>query len=115
MNQSGKMLKWSIELCGYDIKFKPRTSIKAQALVDFLVETSFTEEVSLTSGLQESSPQQFPDHWTMFIDGSVNVRGVGVRIVMKSPSEEQVDYKSIRLDYPASNNQPEYEALIQGL
>lgn len=43
LDQSGRMLKWSIELCGYDITFAPRTAIKAQALADFLVEATFSD------------------------------------------------------------------------
>ena len=34
---SGKLIKWSIELGEFYIRYKPRTAIKAQALPDFLV------------------------------------------------------------------------------
>jgi hypothetical protein len=33
---TGKIAKWSIELSMYDIIYKPRTAIKAQALSDFV-------------------------------------------------------------------------------
>lgn len=45
----------------------------------------------------------------------VNLRGVGIGIILKSPSEDQVHSKSVRLNFPISNNQAEYEFLIQGL
>lgn len=32
------MIKWSIELGEFDIKYKPRMVIKAQALANFMVE-----------------------------------------------------------------------------
>ena len=35
---TGKTTKWAIELSMYDIVFKPRTAIKAQALSDFVAE-----------------------------------------------------------------------------
>ncbi|GJX47095.1 reverse transcriptase domain-containing protein [Tanacetum coccineum] len=35
---SGRMLKWKFELEGYDIQYRPRTAIKGQILVDFIVE-----------------------------------------------------------------------------
>ncbi|XP_028053007.1 uncharacterized protein LOC114257443 [Camellia sinensis] len=35
---NGRILKWAVELGQYDIKFRPRTAIKAQALADFVVE-----------------------------------------------------------------------------
>jgi hypothetical protein len=34
----GKIAKWVIELSMYDIVYKPRTTIKAQALSDFVAE-----------------------------------------------------------------------------
>ena len=36
--RSGRLAKWTIELGEHDIHYKPRTSIKGQALADFLTE-----------------------------------------------------------------------------
>ncbi|XP_075475781.1 uncharacterized protein LOC142511886 [Primulina tabacum] len=33
----GRMVKWTVELGEYDIEYKPRAAIKAQALTDFLI------------------------------------------------------------------------------
>jgi hypothetical protein len=38
-----KIAKWAIELSMYDIVHKPRTSIKAQALSDFVAEWTKTQ------------------------------------------------------------------------
>jgi len=35
---SGRILKWAVELGQFDIKFQPRTAMKAQALADFAAE-----------------------------------------------------------------------------
>ncbi|GKU90472.1 hypothetical protein SLEP1_g4462 [Rubroshorea leprosula] len=35
---SGRLIGWSVELSEYDLKFQPRTTIKGQAMADFLVE-----------------------------------------------------------------------------
>ncbi|XP_028084233.1 uncharacterized protein LOC114285395 [Camellia sinensis] len=35
---SGRILKWEVELGQFDIKFQPRTTIKAQTLTDFVAE-----------------------------------------------------------------------------
>ncbi|XP_073133526.1 uncharacterized protein [Henckelia pumila] len=44
LDASGRLIKWITELSEYDIKFDPRTAIKAQALADFLVETVQLEQ-----------------------------------------------------------------------
>ena len=35
---SGRILKWAMELTTFDIEYRPRPAIKAQALVDFIAE-----------------------------------------------------------------------------
>ncbi|KAL0404302.1 UNVERIFIED_CONTAM: hypothetical protein Sradi_2071000 [Sesamum radiatum] len=44
---SGRLIKWAIELSEYDISYLPRTTVKAQALADFVSEMTGTtlEEV----------------------------------------------------------------------
>ena len=37
-DNSGRISRWAIELGQYDIKYQPRTAIKAQVLKDFIVE-----------------------------------------------------------------------------
>lgn len=34
----GRIVRWAIELSEFDIRFKPRGTIKAQALMDFIIE-----------------------------------------------------------------------------
>jgi hypothetical protein len=38
-----KIIEWAIELSIYDIVYKPRTAIKAQALSDFMAEWTETQ------------------------------------------------------------------------
>jgi hypothetical protein len=35
---SGRLVNWAVELGQFDIEFHPRTAIKRQALVDFILE-----------------------------------------------------------------------------
>ena len=37
-NFSGRILKWAVELGQFDVKFQPKTAIKAQSLADFVAE-----------------------------------------------------------------------------
>ncbi|KAK2999828.1 hypothetical protein RJ639_023077 [Escallonia herrerae] len=44
-DESGRLVNWSVELGEFDIKYKPRTAIKAQALSDFVVECTIPENL----------------------------------------------------------------------
>ena len=48
------------------------------------------------------------------IDGASNQKGSGVGLVLMS-LEKVVIEKSLRLDFPATNNETEYEALLEGM
>jgi ribonuclease HI len=100
-----RIAKWACELGSHDIKFRPCTAIKTQALVDFVSE--WTE-------------QQVPDNpettevWRMYFDGSLKLQGTGAGILFIAPRGEQLKY-ALQLLFPASYNAAEYEALIHGL
>lgn len=91
-------------------------AIKIQALADFLVETSLTkDEVYAIISYDERIMKQTLKCWTMMVDGALNVKGSGIGIIIESPSEKYVEMKSIRLNFLVSNNQVEYEVLLQRL
>ena len=50
----------------------------------------------------------------MYVDDAANQRGSGVRLVLESP-EKIIIKKSLRLGFSATNNEAEYEALLQGM
>ncbi|KAI3757912.1 hypothetical protein L6452_05456 [Arctium lappa] len=52
--------------------------------------------------------------WTLDVDGSANIRGTGLGVVLQSPQGGKMVY-SIRCDFKATNNEAEYEALIAGI
>ena len=58
--------------------------------------------------------QRNPSHWEVYIDGAANQRGSGVGLVLISP-ERIIIEKSLRLDFSATNNEAEYEALLMGI
>ncbi|GJV13622.1 reverse transcriptase domain-containing protein [Tanacetum coccineum] len=62
---SGRMLKSKFELKGYDIQYRPRTSIKGQILADFIIERP--DEESPDELMAE--PEELPEPWTLFTDG----------------------------------------------
>ena len=52
--------------------------------------------------------------WEVYVDGASNQKGSGVGLVLVSP-EKVVIEKSLRLDFSATNNEAEYEALVEGM
>jgi ribonuclease HI len=53
-------------------------------------------------------------HWTLYFDGSARQQVCGARVILIDPSEDQVKYM-VHLEFKATNNMAEYEALIFGL
>ncbi|KAJ9542341.1 hypothetical protein OSB04_028847 [Centaurea solstitialis] len=110
---TGRLGKWSIYLSGFDIEFKPKTAIKSQALADFVaeffpgLEPTTCDEVNNVM-ISDNKPL------LLYVDGSSNVRGCGLGVVLKSSQGGNMVY-SIRCEFKATNNEAEYEALIAGL
>ena len=52
--------------------------------------------------------------WEVYVDGASNQKGAGIGLVLMS-TEEVVIEKSLRLDFLATNNEAEYEALLVGM
>ena len=52
--------------------------------------------------------------WKVYIDGAANQRGSRVGLVLITP-ERAIIEKSLRLGFSATNNEAEYEALLQGM
>ncbi|XP_073138018.1 uncharacterized protein [Henckelia pumila] len=96
---SERLVKWSVELGEYDIEYQPRKAIKAQALSDFLTEVAVFGQEKV---------------WRVFVDGASGVGGSGVGIILISPAQEKIEI-AVKLDFQASNNEAEYEAVIAGM
>jgi hypothetical protein len=71
-----KIAKWTIELSMYDIVYKPRTIIKAQALYNFMAEWA---------KMQTHPKERELEYWTINFDGSLQLQGVGGGILVTSP------------------------------
>ncbi|KAL5553871.1 hypothetical protein UlMin_041272 [Ulmus minor] len=110
---SGRLTKWTVELSEYDINFQPRTALKSQVLADFVAD--FAPNVTQQAdkellNLTEHSNSK----WTLTVDGSSNVNGAGIGLVLTSPEGDLIQ-QAIRCGFKATNNEAEYEALIAGL
>ncbi|XP_057510765.1 uncharacterized protein LOC130793127 [Actinidia eriantha] len=95
-------------------------AIKAQVLDDFIVESTHegTLEPEITPPEIETPKEQSSKkdlaRWILFVDGSSNQHGCGARLVIQTPSGEQMEY-AIRIGFKATNNEAEYKALLAGL
>jgi hypothetical protein len=102
---TGKIAKWAIELSMYDIVYKPRTTIKAQALSNFVAE--WIE-------IQTPPKERELEYWTINFDGTIQLQGAGAGILVTSQNKENFKYV-LQMHLPTSNNAAEYEALLHGL
>nr|CAN82734.1 hypothetical protein VITISV_028708 [Vitis vinifera] len=89
---TGRMLQWAIELREFGIEFQPRLSMKGQVMADF----------------------NEKEWWTLWVDGASRSSGSGVGLLLQSPTGEHLE-QAIRMGFPASNNEAEYEAILSGL
>ena len=98
----------------------PRTSVKGQVLDDLVAE--FTE-----IPIEERADEQNMDGksvgvistleplaWKVYVDDAANHRRSGVGLDLVSPKRLMIE-KSLRLGFSATNNEAEYEALLEGM
>ena len=105
---SGRLMKWAIELSKFDIRYKPKTTIKGQVLADFVVEFTSADPAE-----NAQTPTDLPI-WKLSVDGATNAQGSGAGLILTSPEGIDIEYV-LRFEFQASNNKAEYEAVIAGL
>ena len=99
---SGRLLKWVVELEQFEIPYHPRTTIKGQALADFIVECTGVEELSY-----ENAPR---DVWKLYVDGSTTDNASGTGIILVTPTAHKF-HSTLRFKFKETNNELDYEAL----
>ncbi|XP_077219715.1 uncharacterized protein LOC143853904 [Tasmannia lanceolata] len=73
-----------------------------------------TEQTAREHMAQDSAEQSDEIHWTLHVDGSAGKTGHGAGVVLHDPEGFTLEY-ALRLDFKASNNEAEYEALLAGV
>ena len=107
-------------LGAFDIKYMPWTSIKGQVLADLIAKFAeppmeiVAEEQNMDGQSVGTISVQGPLRWKVYVDGIANHRGSGVGLVLIS-LEKIIIEKSLRLGFSTTNNEAEYEALLQGM
>ncbi|GJV72356.1 reverse transcriptase domain-containing protein [Tanacetum coccineum] len=76
------------------------------------------EAVSATRGRRQDDStkeeEPLPARWTLFTDESSCVDGCGAGVILTDPKGVEFTY-ALRIQFEATNNEAEYEALIAGL
>ena len=98
------MALWAIKFGELDIQYHPCTTIKGQVIADVIAKFTNEEDKGADDSLQ----------WSIHTDRSSNrqVRGVGVMLL--SPEGNQIECM-VRLNFPTTNNEAEYETLVAEL
>ena len=74
------MALWAIELSEFDVQYHPRTTIKGQAIANFIAE--FTNEIGQQA---EEVPQ-----WNIHTDGSSNKQASKANVMLLSPKGDKI-------------------------
>jgi ribonuclease HI len=101
-NQSSRVSDWANQLADFGIEYEPRRAIKAQALADFIVETT------------TPIPSEPNQEWKLYVDGSSTKSSSGAGLLIISSVGVRME-RAVRFEFAASNNEAEYEALLLGL
>ena len=94
----GRMALWAIELSDFNIQYRPRTAVKGQIVADFIIEY-IQPEGKGAEGLGQ---------W------SIKPARKRCGVVIQVPEGDKIECM-IRLDFPTTNNEVEYEALVARL
>ncbi|KAI3685619.1 hypothetical protein L6452_34870 [Arctium lappa] len=88
---TGRLAKWNIYLINFDMDFKPKTAIKSQVQVDFVsdfspeMENTMTSDRLIVATLHDTT-------WKLDVDGSANIRGTGLGVVLQSPQGGKIEF-----------------------
>ena len=99
-----RMALWAIELSEFDVQYRLRTIVKGQIVADFIVEYT-QSECKGTEGL---------GLWSIYTNGSSNQHARGAGVVIQTLEGDKIECM-IQLDFPTTNNEVEYEALVARL
>jgi ribonuclease HI len=116
-NVTCNIAKWAAELAEFELDFVPCHAVKSQVLADFIIDwtpPANHPEAPRCSAPEPGAPAFTEPHWTLFFDGCSRGQGAGAGVLLLAPQGDQFKYM-VHLDFKATNNMAEYEALLYGL
>jgi ribonuclease HI len=113
-NATGNITKWEVELAELELHFIPHHAVKSQVLADFVIDWTPSSCHPGSPDISEPEVKALvftEPYWTLFFDGSSHKEGVRAGILLLTRNGEQFKLV-VHLDFKATNNMAEYEALI---
>ncbi|KAG5552009.1 hypothetical protein RHGRI_010181 [Rhododendron griersonianum] len=116
---TGRVARWLLTLAEFDISCVTPKAIKCQALADLLAQFPSgqcepLEDCLPGDGFEALAASTDEQHWTLSFDGAAGSGSGGAGIVLQTEEGDRV-HLAYKLNFPCSNNEAEYEALILGL
>lgn len=103
LEPTGRLVLWVIELNEFNIQYWTRTAIKAHALANLIAEF-----------ITKKDEEEEPMIWMIWTDGLSNQQAGGARVLLQSLEKDTIKC-AVRLQFPTTNNEAEYEAIAWAL
>ena len=84
---AGRIALWAVELSEFDIRYRPRTTIKGQVVADFIA------EFTLGNGQGAKEKRQ----WSVYTVGSSNRRARGAGVMIQTPEGDEIRCMTVKL------------------
>lgn len=102
----GRIGKWAAELNEYTVDFEHRSTIKSQAIADFIADWTPS---AFDTTIQFQEPV-----WTVHCDRAWCMSGAGISAILTPPTGPKLRYAA-RLEFLTTDNTADYEAVLLGL
>ncbi|XP_074305132.1 uncharacterized protein LOC141640140 [Silene latifolia] len=108
---SGRMVKCSIHLSGYDLKFEPRAAIKSQALADFVSDFCPSLQTQAEKDILTLEEDKGEQMWELNVDGASNIKGAGVGLLALDLKIRHLQFKTFNIKQIPRDQSVEVDAL----
>ena len=108
-----------MKLGEFDIQYRPRPSMKAQVLIDFIAECTISDNKPEDTDDNTIKEATTPDPdlrstWVLHIDRASNAQGSRAGLILINFKRVVTEYV-LRFNFKVSNNQAKYGALLASL
>jgi hypothetical protein len=112
----GKLARWLLLLSELHLEYVTKKSVKGRIIAEYLAghPVDVEPEAEYEFPSEHLTMIEALEAWEMYFDGAANKSGRGAGVVLITPDGLHLPM-ALKIDFPATNNVAEYEALIFGL